>query len=188
MVTFQENLWVVEGLGIGMKSRRSPSNLQAMGMLVGLGGQTHLEGSMNLNGTGFLNLTMDFRTWCLWIPEGEIFCVLEVFNQPSTMCTGKDSRSMFAMHLSLGSCWIMHFRKTRKRKAHSWNSKSHTEKCLKWVLREFPGDPVVKTLLSLPRALGSIPGLGTKIPQAVLWPPTHTHTKRVLRQKCPQIL
>ena len=148
VVTFQENLWVVEGLGIGMKPRRSPSNLQAMGMLVGLGGQTHLEGSMNLNGTGFLNLTMDFRTWCLWIPEGEIFCVLEVFNQPSTMCTGKDSRSMFAMHLSLGSCWIMRFRKTRKRKAHSWNSKSHTEKCLKWVLREFPGDPVVKTLLS----------------------------------------
>ena len=53
VVTFQENLWVVEGLGIGMKSRRSPSNLQAMGMLVGLGGHTHLEGSMNLNGTGF---------------------------------------------------------------------------------------------------------------------------------------
>lgn len=38
---------------------------------------------MNQNGTGFLNVTRDFRTECLQLSEGKIICVLEVYNQPN---------------------------------------------------------------------------------------------------------
>ena len=42
--------------------------------------------------------------------------------------------------------------------------------------RDFPSGPVVKTLSFDARGIGSIPGQGTKISQAMRHDKTHTHT------------
>ena len=50
-------------------------------------------------------------------------------------------------------------------------------------MRDFPGDPVVKNPLSNAGDMGSIPGQGTKVPQAVRQLSPHTATET----SCSQI-